>query len=239
MIIECTECQTRYLVPDAAIGAEGRTVRCAKCRHSWFQPPTMTQPAPAAAPQPAIAAPAAQPVMPAATAVAAAAAAVAAPSRAAGPGIDAFAHRAPFRPRRNPAKRWTAMAVGAGALMLLATIGILFVDTPGIARQMGLDFVSAETPLGLVSDPVDRRALSGGSELFAVSGRVTNPTGSVQRVPDIRADLRDGQGRLVYSWTIAPPQRSIEPNGEVRFNTVKLNLPANGKRVELSFTGPI
>lgn len=235
MIIECTECQTRYLVPDAAIGAEGRTVRCAKCRHSWFQAPTMPVLASAAGPQGAIAAPVAQPVMPAV----AAAVSVAAPSRAAGPGIDAFAHRAPFRPRRNPAKRWTAMAVGAGALMLLATIGILFVDTPGIARQMGLDFVSAETPLGLVSDPVDRRALSGGSELFAVSGRVTNPTGSVQRVPDIRADLRDGQGRLVYSWTIAPPQRSIEPNGEVRFNTVKLNLPANGKRVELSFTGPI
>jgi predicted Zn finger-like uncharacterized protein len=229
MIIECTECQTRYLVPDAAIGVDGRTVRCAKCRHSWFQAPTMPVLAAAGAPQPAIAAPVAQPAF---------AGAAAAP-RAGDGGIDAFAHRAPFRPRRNPARRWTAMAVGAGALMVLATIGILFVDTPGIARQMGLDFVSAETPLGLVSDPVDRRALSGGSELFAVSGRVTNPTGSVQRVPDIRADLRDAQGRLVYSWTIAPPQRSIEPNGEVRFNTVKLNLPANGKRVELSFTGPI
>ena len=58
MIIVCPACASRYVVPDSAIGVEGRTVRCAKCRHSWFQdgpelaaaPPSAQEPPRAPAP---------------------------------------------------------------------------------------------------------------------------------------------------------------------------------------------
>jgi predicted Zn finger-like uncharacterized protein len=37
MLLVCPSCRTRYVVPDSAIGAAGRQVRCANCRNSWFQ----------------------------------------------------------------------------------------------------------------------------------------------------------------------------------------------------------
>ncbi len=37
MIISCPECSSEFDVPVALIGAEGRKVRCAKCKHEWHQ----------------------------------------------------------------------------------------------------------------------------------------------------------------------------------------------------------
>lgn len=37
MILNCPNCAARYVVPDTAISVNGRRVRCANCKHSWFQ----------------------------------------------------------------------------------------------------------------------------------------------------------------------------------------------------------
>lgn len=47
MLLVCPSCNTRYVVPDAAITGSGRQVRCANCRHSWHQAPVAAHPSPA------------------------------------------------------------------------------------------------------------------------------------------------------------------------------------------------
>ena len=63
MIITCPACATRYVVPDSAIGVDGRSVRCAKCRTSWFQEGSEAELAEAGAPA-AAKAPAPKPATP-------------------------------------------------------------------------------------------------------------------------------------------------------------------------------
>ncbi|OYY71917.1 MJ0042-type zinc finger domain-containing protein [Sphingomonas sp. 28-63-12] len=238
MILECTECRTRYLVPDAAIGADGRTVRCASCKHSWFQPPApldlVTRAESAGAESGADQYPAPTRARPADSTTPAAA--PIAPGD--DPDFDPFAHRAPFRPRRNPARRQTFAAVAAGTAMLVGVVAILYSGAPGFATQMGLAQPVKDDPLVIEQYPIDRRDLPTGTELFAVSGRIINKSNSRQAVPDIRAELRDGESgnsRVVFSWTITPERRTLAPGAAIEFNSAQTDVPANSKRLDFTF----
>ncbi|WP_026325673.1 zinc-ribbon domain-containing protein [Sphingomonas sp. Mn802worker] len=235
MILECPKCRTRYLVPDSAVGVGGRTVRCANCRHSWFQEgPALPSPALAEPPVAAMPAPAEPGFAPAGYAPSPT---ITADPASADAGFDAFAHRAPFRPRRNMARVRTIASIAAGLIMLALVGVILWTTAPGLAQQAGLNIGPAQSALRIVDNPIERRQMTNGSELFAVSGRITNPSSAAQRVPDLRADLRDENGRVVFSWTITPQQRTLPANGAIDFNSAQVDVPASSKRLDLSFVG--
>ncbi|KRC79578.1 hypothetical protein ASE13_10795 [Sphingomonas sp. Root241] len=162
------------------------------------------------------------------------------PIAEAAPEYDPFAPQPRFKPRRNPAKRWTAAAVIAGFSMLLGTGAILYSGAPGIAAQLGLGIGSeVETPLLFTDKSVELRPMPNGSDAFVVSGKVNNPTGTGQRIPDIRVELLDGADDIVYSWRITPENRTLGPKAALDFTGAKLDVPRNAKTVKLSFANEI
>jgi predicted Zn finger-like uncharacterized protein len=200
MIISCSACSTRYVVDPRLLGADGRTVRCAKCGHQWHQAAPMALPgaldepqAPPEAPQPYV--------------------------RRPGVNLPAFPRRS-----RSPgaAIAWAALVlavlvlVAAGvaareavvsawppAERLYAAVGLI-ADPPGT----GLEFRNVSTARRLESD----------REVVVVEGDIVNVSNRDRQVPHLRAALT-ADSRELNSWTFDATQSRLLPGESARFVT--------------------
>ena len=259
MIIACPACATRYVVPDSAIGPEGRTVRCAKCRHSWFQEPAEIVPAagasvpaepptPAAVPPPPSPVPEPPPLSPQVDAVPeeapieepeVPAPAFGAPPQgyaAPEPEESQFDPTPPFRRRRNSLRLLTW---AAAIFAVLSTSLIAAVVWWGLPNWVPVRPLFAAVPAGLQLDfpaeEQERRQLPNGTEYFEASGTITNTGAEAQTVPPILVVLRDARDRIVYSWEVQPPKRTLAPGETVTVNEAVTDVPRSARFAEIGW----
>ena len=127
-------------------------------------------------------------------------------------------------------------------LLVLVAVAALaaafwFFAPPEWKTRLGL--TETTTPLELSNPPhIERTQLASGNELLTVAGRVINPTNQTHNVPPIYAQLRDRAGKVIYSWTIAPPAPSLAPGASASFNSAEVNVPAGGEDLTISLGQP-
>jgi predicted Zn finger-like uncharacterized protein len=111
-----------------------------------------------------------------------------------------------------------------------------FFAPPEWKGRLGLAGTASQ--LALVTTHMDRQQLQSGQEMLTITGRVINPTGNEQPVPPLQAQLRTKAGKVVYSWTIAPPARTLGPGASASFNSAEVNVPAGGDELTITLGEP-
>jgi predicted Zn finger-like uncharacterized protein len=259
MLLVCPSCRTRYVVPDAAIGIDGRTVRCANCKHSWFQGGAI----PAMAPAPPVAAPAivapiveqeapppfpsvaveqpaqpsfarfdeerAPPPTPEPTAVFAETATVPVPSYIAEPPTQSHFAHEPPFKPRRNPAKLWTMAAAAFALVIAGLAGAFWYY--GFPTT-GLIMSAQEPDLKIVlNENLELNVREDGTPYFIASGSIVNPTSRAQNVPEMLVTLKDASGRPVYSWKLKPKVRSLAPGAKVDFSEARLDVPRAAQKI--------
>lgn len=147
--------------------------------------------------------------------------------------VEDYDEGAGYRPRRDRSRLWTVAAVVAALLMIGAIGAVSWFGVEPLTAMAGLDD-APETRLG-ITGRVSRDTLPTNTELLTVTGEIRNLTDDAQRVPQIRAELLDGERRVVFSWAIAPPVQELAPRQTVSFNAAARDVPPGARNLVLGF----
>ena len=239
MILICQSCETRYSVDPNSLVPNGKTVRCAKCGHSWTEHPPADMPRTV---EPESVTVASSPPLkkeydddlevPSVEDVTAQTSPP--PRKDGGPGVVA--------PSRNIGAiiGWSAFVVVVsgllgGGLLFRETIMDVWPPSTKLYEVVGLAYPSVYAlALGNVTPSYERE---GETLILIVTGDISNITEDAQAVPRLRGAILDVQSREIFIWMFDPPLPELGAGETVAFFTRVPNSPEGGHGIDVTFTG--
>lgn len=251
MILTCPDCATRYLLNTSVLQPHGRTVRCARCGHTWHQSVPDAEmesaasnpenaPPPAAEPKPL------------------------APNRHSvidrGPADRGLL---PGEKRNLPAllgRRELGTVFGWVGLGLFCTIvigGLLLFPreitsawppATQLYEVLGLDAKrsvlhggSAAKPNGeplTLNDLTPSQRFINGTLTLVISGRIDNRSAATLTIPPLEVVLLDNHQRALKTWTFKANRKTLDHGQTIAFETRLENPPAAAQDIQVKFAPP-
>ncbi|KQT76871.1 zinc-ribbon domain-containing protein [Methylobacterium sp. Leaf466] len=257
MQIVCPACASEYEIPTDRVGAEGRSVRCAACRETWFIGPDDVATAQIAEAMAAMddgtrnrsedqAALDAWEAALAEEGIAPDAAPSSTPSEPAS--VEPPPRKAAKRPSRpaKPGRSWSAfataaglwlaiVAVGGGALVARTTVVRAMPQSAGLYAAIGLPVNLRGIDLRDVA--AFQAAGEAGLTQLVVEGDLVGVSREAVAVPAIEIEVRDERDQPLYRWTVPSPRPSLEDRETARFRASLSAPPAQGRSVQVRFAG--
>ncbi len=216
MIVSCPSCATRYLIDPTALGGEGRTVRCAKCSHTWREQPPADMPKrvdilpPDNEPRP----------------------------------IPFGSNLPALVARRKRANRLGWLAVAA-AIVIIVVAAILargpIVDVWPPAEKLysavGLGIDEVDTSDLEFQNVVREQMVEGGVPILIIRGQIFNAADSARAIPPIRIGLMDADNTELRHWTFAAEQSELPGESSTDFETRLVSPPEGAVSLRISFAG--
>lgn len=255
MQIACPACASEYEIPTDRVGVEGRSVRCAACRETWFISCDDVAAAQIAEAMAAMGGGAGNRSEDQAALDAWEAAladegleAETAPEPTSEPAAPAAERPRASAKRPKPAAKsrpglGAFGSAAAACVGLVAVAGVALVARSTVVRAMpqsAVLYASIGLPVNLRG--IDLRDLvafqtvgEGGVGQLVVEGDLVGVARDASPVPAIAIEVRDARDQTIYRWSIPAPRPTMSDGERARFRASLSAPPVQGRSVQVRF----